>query len=234
MSLFLDQFPKIVYSLNNDRNQELITNIFFRLAFLKSLQGNISSYYNYFIKDGETPEILADRFYNNPEAHWIILFFNNIRDPIYDWPMDNRTFNRYIIAKYGSTQTAMTTYHDYSKTTTYVMRNIGGFQDVTTSFTSSIDSTNVAISTANTTNAAYDTYSSLPETQFFSVDVANNRNIEVTITRDRITNYDWEMEQNDARRTIKIIDPQFIPQIMQEFNSLVSVNDKKTGKKSAR
>jgi len=36
-----------------------------------------------------------------------------------------------------------------------------------------------------------------------------------------VTNYEWETQENDKRQTIKIIYPEYIPMIIQQFESLV-------------
>jgi hypothetical protein len=36
-----------------------------------------------------------------------------------------------------------------------------------------------------------------------------------------VTNYTYEVEENDAKRTIKVLDPALIPTIEQEFDSLI-------------
>jgi len=67
----------------------------------------------YTIKDGETPEILAEQAYNDPELYWIITYANGIIDPQYDWPLDTRSFDKFIVGKYGSLANAKTTIHHY-------------------------------------------------------------------------------------------------------------------------
>jgi len=36
-----------------------------------------------------------------------------------------------------------------------------------------------------------------------------------------VTNYTYEVEENDAKRTVKVLDPALIPTIEQEFDSLI-------------
>lgn len=117
MANFFENFPKIQYDIQGKRrtNYDITTNIFFRIQFIRSILANISAYYEYLIKDDDTPEILAEKIYNDPEAHWIILLANDIVDPQYDWPLNTNDFKKYIINKYGSVENAKTTYHHYEK-----------------------------------------------------------------------------------------------------------------------
>ena len=54
----------------------------------------------YEVKDGETPEIVADKYYGDSRYHWIILLVNNLTNR-FDFPMSVRAFNEYLIEKYG-------------------------------------------------------------------------------------------------------------------------------------
>lgn len=116
MALYFDKFPRIVYDINNGQltNFERPTNIFFRIGILQSVLSNISAYYDYLIKDSDTPDILAYNIYGSSEAHWIILLANGMIDPQYDWPLNSRAFKNYIINKYGSVENAKLTTHHYN------------------------------------------------------------------------------------------------------------------------
>ena len=45
---------------------------------------------------------MADRFYSNPELHWLILHYNEIIDPRFDWPLDTNNLNRQVASKYAN------------------------------------------------------------------------------------------------------------------------------------
>lgn len=117
MSRYFEYFPSILYDIDggNLSNYQLATNVLSRVGFLREILSNISTYRLYTIRDGDKPEILADKVYGDPEAHWIILYANNIKDPQYDWPMDNRTFVKHIKDKYGTVEAAKTGIHHYEK-----------------------------------------------------------------------------------------------------------------------
>jgi hypothetical protein len=104
MPAFFNKFPVISYDTQKKiysyQNSQFVTNILFRVAIIREVMSNISSYFEYTINDGEKPEVLADKFYNDPEAHWIILYANDIFDPQYDWPLDSRSFPKYLADKY--------------------------------------------------------------------------------------------------------------------------------------
>ena len=118
MANYFSYFPKISYDIAktpHSSNFELATNIMARVSIVKSVLDKTSSYYVYAIRDEDKPEILAEKIYKNAEAHWIILYANDMIDPFYDWPLNSRDFDKYIISKYGSIEAAQTTIHHYEK-----------------------------------------------------------------------------------------------------------------------
>ena len=100
MSKFFNYYPKTFYTSNNNSTGiDTVTNIIARFAFEKSLKENSSAFYKYTIKDSDTPEIIAHKFYDHSERHWIVLLFNDIIDPQYDWPLQSDTLIDYINTK---------------------------------------------------------------------------------------------------------------------------------------
>ena len=54
----------------------------------------------YDVREGDTPEIIADRFYEDSELHWIILLLNNVTDRYHQCQCHNHSFNPYVNDKY--------------------------------------------------------------------------------------------------------------------------------------
>lgn len=226
MAQFFDKFPRISYDIEGKRltTYQSVTNIFFRVRVIREILGNISAYYEYLIKDDDTPEILADKVYNNPEAHWIIIMANNIVDPQYDWPLNSTNFTNYIINKYGSVANAQTTYHHYEK----VITREESFSGTITETRFVINQANAAVSMADST-VPYDSYNNLPETQSVNtVNMGEGKTVVEIVNRDRISNYDYEVQVNENKRSIKIIKPEYYGQIIREFDNLTQIKQRTT------
>jgi hypothetical protein len=223
---FFDLFPRVPYKVDGGRysSYESITNITFRVAFIQETMANLASYYEYVIKDGDTPETLADRFYDSPYLHWVILYANNIYNPFQDWPMDQRSFRAYINKKYGSMEAAQLSYHHYEM----VIKRENDGKVSETRF--EIDRTMESFDPNGV--APYDRwdaleYSYLPvnfaETSRVTTDTkVAGRTIIQTVERDRVSNYDWELQQNEARRNIKVIKRQYISNIQSQFDDFTN------------
>ena len=102
MSKYFNYFPKTVYSLDSTNNVDAVTSIVSRFSFENSFKDNTSVYYEYNIQDSDTPEIIASKFYGDSEKHWVVLMLNNIIDPQFDWPLDQRTIISYMNKKYSA------------------------------------------------------------------------------------------------------------------------------------
>lgn len=217
MGKFFDKFPRILYDIEGNAisNFESITDIFFRLQVVQESLNNITSYYYHSISDSETPEIVAEAVYGDPEAHWMILLANNIVDAQYDWPLDSVSFGAYLTDKYGSIANAHLQIHHYEKV---IRREFGD----------TVSETRFRINkeklTDNALTVPYDYYEgdgSLPETQLVeTIDLGNGQTVIQVTYRDAITYYDYENQVNEDKRQIKVIKPEFYPLIIQEFNEL--------------
>lgn len=234
MPKFFNKFPKMWYdySLESKATEyNSVVDILFRVNVLRKALEQTTSYYDYLIEEGETPEILADRIYDDPELHWIILYANDILDPQYDWPLDGDSFANYIICKYGSIESAQTTYSHWEKVTTRI-DSLSGIATVTKA---RIPEDNVITADPSEIEIEGETYpiehyDSLAESVVETYNLPDGTSCEETITKNRVTNYDYENDLNDAKRAIKIINPGYISQILSEFEQYANASfDQRVG-----
>jgi hypothetical protein len=116
---FFNSLPLVGYDINNDGNIKTATNILTRIAKKASLAIEGSIFYNYPMQDGDTVEIIADKYYGNPKYHWVVMLINNAQHNVYDFPLNTRIFDRYIVDKYGSYEEAVGITKTLSDANTY-------------------------------------------------------------------------------------------------------------------
>lgn len=244
MAKYFDKFPLVRYDI--DRNQltkeQLITNILFRIDFIKEILDNMSSYSLYAIREGDTPEVLAEKIYGNSEAHWLILYANNIVDPHYDWPMDSRTFNRYIVKKYTAAFAAANptakvstkTVSAWIQTQPYayykVVKTVNTYTETETIRKFEIDKQPLSGADINAQGYKYDTYqnngtypgidTSLPTTIEYTDYYIGEKLIKESTYSEMVSIFDYELEINENKRLIKLIKPNYYSQIYAEFLKL--------------
>ena len=214
-SPFLDAFPKIKYDINRAQYPvyETVTNVFFRFGILRNIVENVGAYYFYDIEDGETPEILAEKVYQDSGAGWIIVYANEIADPQFDWPLDSRSFIKYIIGKYGSVENAQTQVHHYEK----IISRFNTNGEVTTTERIWIDGDRLSWAAPD---VPYDTYQNVAATT--NIYTVAGHTVTETISKAIVSAYDYEMELNDAKRTIRVIKADYYKMIMNQFADLTS------------
>ena len=98
--MYFANFPLIVYDSVGNGDFKIVTNLLKRVALRTKVRTNTLLYDTYDVKEGETPEMIADKLYDNPELHWVILYINNITDRYHQWPMNFGQFNAFIDDKY--------------------------------------------------------------------------------------------------------------------------------------
>ena len=98
--MYFNTFPVIPYDSVGDYNFKEVTNILRRVRLRAKIKTNVMLFDTYDVKEGETPEMIADKLYGDPELHWVVLMVNDITDRFHQWPMNFSQFNQYVKDKY--------------------------------------------------------------------------------------------------------------------------------------
>lgn len=220
---YFESFPGTIYTFDkNTLNNQVVTDILARSTFLREIANNTSIAYEYNVKETDTPEIIAHKVYGDAYRSWIILLFNQIINPYYDFPLTADSLDAFIQNKYNQTiNEALTTIHHYekeiTKEATYngllidktVETHIIGEFEIDYSDNSIIPATLPAIAdtslTVSTETVAYPDYT-----------------LKITTVNKAISNYTNEVNLNEAKRTIKLLDVKFVQRVEDEFRSLMS------------
>lgn len=217
MSKYFNYFPKTFYSNTDQKNSlDIVTNITVRFAFENVLKENISAFYKYEIKDTDTPEIIATKYYDHPERHWIVLLFNNIVDPQWDWPLEYRNFNEYVDEKYSAPE-----YADTANTSVSGLSWAKSLDNVQ-SFNKVIETTlnNEGTSYTKIIQIDEETYLTLPDS-FTTYVLPDSTSMSERITKERRTFYDYEYELNEKKRQIKLLKKEFAADVEKEYRRII-------------
>jgi len=115
MPFYFEPFPTVLYDIKKNGKKVELTNLFLRYKIVEAFKNQKATYYNYNIKEGERPDTIAFKYYGDASLDWIILLTNNIIDPQFEWPLDKRSFQRFLVKKYGNISTAYSTTHHYEQ-----------------------------------------------------------------------------------------------------------------------
>ena len=171
--MYFANFPIIPYDSIGNGNFKLVTNLLKRVTVRAKVKSNVLFFDTYDVKEGETPELIADKLYNDPELHWVVLMMNNVTDRYHQWPKNSNQFIAYINDKYSNIDA---THH-------YEISQVSG--DTTIKIDIGSDNTDYPSATA-------------------------------------ITNFEYEEAQQDKLRKIRLLDPAYIEDFVEEYEKLMS------------
>lgn len=103
---YFNKFPEILYNfeVNGEIKYYRVRDIALNVRIRKALVNNITTWDEYDIEDGETPEIISNNLYGVPYYHWVIMILNLRFDYIRDFPMSNLQLEEYVKKKYGEAE----------------------------------------------------------------------------------------------------------------------------------
>lgn len=218
MAKYFNYFPKTLYTANNKTSGlDTVTNIIARFGFESKLKENSSAFYKYSIQESDTPEIIAGKYYENPERHWIVLLFNDIIDPQYDWPMQYQTFIDYVDNKYSANNYADTANTSVSGLSWAMnVNNVQAYYKTVTR--TSADGT--TISEQITVDA--NTWANVAATTT-NFTLQDGTTITEKVTKSKQSYYEYEQLANEAKREIKLLKKDFVPEVEKEFKKIIKI-----------
>ena len=121
---YFSSLPTIEYDINDDGDVKLAVDILTRIRKRANIELLGAVFYNYPMRDGDTLEIIADKYYGNPKYHWIVALVNDIYHHTYDVPLSSSNFDRFILDKYGSYERSVGVTKTISDANTYSIANV--------------------------------------------------------------------------------------------------------------
>jgi hypothetical protein len=203
-------FNSLPFLTSTDANGNTIAlrNILIRTQLIPQLAKNPLLFYAYSIQDGDTPEIIANKYYGDPFRYWITLFGNpNIMDPQADWPMDSRQFLIYLNDKYGEVSN--------NNVLSYVQGTVHHYEKIITTIDGDTGTTAI-----KTVEVDFNTYTLLmPSTQIQTF--SNGSTITYTISKNAVSIYDYENDLNESKRNINLINSSYANQVESRYQALM-------------
>jgi hypothetical protein len=233
MAGYFSYLPNIRYiSRSLDRNSidetSDVKNIFRRARIREDQANVVFAFDEYYIPGDLRPDQLAEQVYRNPNYDWVILTANNIIDIRNEWPMDDVTFQKYLLAKY-KTQSEIASVHHYETT-----EQLDDFSRIVIpaglKVDSNFDMSYLERNTSRQVEVSYsNTISGTPEAT--TVDNngtardANGKIIE-NLRVKAVTNYEFETNLNDSKRNIILPKKEYIPAFISDLDKIMTYDPK--------
>jgi Base plate wedge protein 53 len=182
---------------NNPYQGELIRikNLFTRAIFSKFASKFVTIFDTYIIKDGDRPDTLAYKLYGDSYYDWVIITCNDRLINFYDqWPKQSTALEQYAIQKYG---TGLYDIHHYE---TLEIKDSNG---------------NIVLPSGLKVDSSFTfTYSDGGAT-------ITKSGSQVLIP---VTNFDYEYNENENKRYIQLLKPQYLTLFENEMKSTLVYN----------
>ena len=100
--MYFSLFPTIFYDAVGNSDPKIVTHLLKRVALHSKASESVALFDTYDVRNGETPEMIAHKYYDDAEYHWVILLVNNITDRYHQWPMNTRQFLAHLDERYDN------------------------------------------------------------------------------------------------------------------------------------
>ena len=114
---YFKRLPNLDYpSLDNNRTSvydyQTVKNFFKRAVIRNDVFDEVTAFTKYSVEGDERPDIVASKFYNDPNLDWVVLTTNNIIHVRDEWPMGNQDFLTYLNDKYTDEELSNTHHYE--------------------------------------------------------------------------------------------------------------------------
>jgi hypothetical protein len=217
---YFETFPNFLYTFDDPslNNFQQVTDIFKRVSMLDSIINNISLYYTYDVKDGDTPDGIAFKYYKDPNRAWIVLFTNKIIDPYFEWPLQQNELDQLMVNNYGSVANAQIILDHIEKQTLVISTKFQSSNVQT--YTSILSNTVVAIDGSRTFPTINTPIIQVGANSI--VTFSDGTKVDTSVVLTWVSVHDNLIQQNESHRTIRLVQPGYVPQIESELQNLLS------------
>lgn len=210
--MYFSRFPQLLHlakvpKYREKRAEYLLTDITANVRFRKEILDKVNLFDYYIIKEGDTPEIVAEKIYDSPMYHWLVMLLNDMYDYRNDWPMTSAALDSYIEAKYGSTVAAKGRVLFFLNEENQVVTPDLVVDEGITKYPMYVNDDDFDISVIK-----------FFDVDGVEVDAPNYNGLGVPTP---VYAYDYEVEQNERKRRIKVVSKAMAAQIASNFKELV-------------
>lgn len=171
---------------------EPVKNLFKRAKIREDIFQDLAFFTKYDIKGDDRPDNVAFEIYGDSSLDWVVLISNNILNIQSEWPLTQKSFDQYLLEKYGDYNTLYNGIHHYETTE---VKN----------------SNDVVIVPAGLQVDSDQSFTYLDN----GVDKTVNPVIE-------ITNYQYEEKLENEKRNIFVLKPRYLNVIIDDLEEMMA------------
>jgi hypothetical protein len=230
MSNYFKNFPLTQYDLFFDNQKSDVVDIFRIVKVKNEFKDDITFYTYYTIQDGERPDVVSTKLYGTPDHFWTFFMVNDHLVNIHtDWPLSTNDLQHLIEKKYAGK--VLTTDEDIS--TKFVKNNtieglVSGARAILLDKDPNLGL--IKIEPISGTFVPNEIVRDIATNEFVTIsnlvdfkDVphhyedVNGYTTKGNLGATPISNQEYEFSLNDTKTQIKVIRPQYIQAISDQF-----------------
>ena len=196
MSNYFSKIPDFEYvSRIKDANisdYEPVKNLFKRAKIREDIFQDLAFFTKYDIKGDDRPDNVAFEIYGDSSLDWVVLISNNILNIQSEWPLTQKSFDQYLLEKYGDYNTLYNGIHHYETTEVKNSNDVvivpAGLQ---------VDS----------------------DQSFTYLDNGVDRTVNPVI---EITNYQYEEKLENEKRNIFVLKPRYLNVVIDDLEEMMT------------
>ena len=198
---YFDQFPNVLIpSPNSTRTSSndfvLAKNLFKRGKIRDDFFENAVAFGRYSIRGDDRPDNVAKELYGDSSLDWVILLSNNMISVRDEWPMRSGELQRYLNDKYSSDHLVSIKHYETKEIRNAAnIKVLEGGQIVDESFTFTY-----SLGGINATLSGSNVMTS-------------------------VSNYEYEVNKNDNKRTIHFLRQNYLQTIMEDMRTIMTYTD---------
>lgn len=242
-SLLFRKYPETKYTVQDV--EENVRNIMVRAEIAQVVRDNARLFYSYDMQDGDTPEMIAHKYYDDISLHWIVLMTNLQEDGRFGFGMNYNTFVNFMKSKYpgitmnansfsGDIATGSKIFNDTSEGVVIEWNPSVGriiIEETKGKFEKGGQAETVLIRNNETLtgNLQFGQYRTATQraihhyentTTGDKLDYAQFTDVPVNERRE-VSNLVYEQELNLSKRAVRLIKPEFVSSIVTEMTSIL-------------
>jgi len=229
---YFSRFPAVLVQSNN--KPIIITDFLRRVSLSEKFRENTVFMDQHLVKDGETPEMVSNLFYGKPMYHWLVLLVNDITNPREEWPIPDAQVTDLVYLKYDF-KIEVPDSSEYAADDVITSDNDGKFLvtkivDDVVHMRSQVGK--IILTTDNVLNNITQETEDLPISSvtdpeedvhhYYDTEIGYIVDEGYSASTNPVTNYQHEVDVNDAKRPIKVLSSLYVEAVVQQFTDLIN------------
>ena len=215
MASYFRQVPNFEYVSRIAESKNIsdyiqVKNFFKKGSLRPDIFQELAFFEKYQIQGNDRPDNVAEDFYGESTLDWVILLSNNIVNIQSEWPLLQDDLDRYLVEKYGDYDVLYNGIHHYE---TSEVKNSQGVTIVPAGLE--------VPEKLRDDRQGSPTYNQLIPYYVSYYDYFIDSQVETGNIATPITNYDYEIKLEDAKRNIYLLKPTYLNIVVNDMDNIM-------------